>query len=105
MIGQIQIFILDRTPESFDKDIVKDPPAPIHANLHPSHFEPFRKRRTGKLTALIKKGDATLFLYCTLKFKFEGGVKCICRRQRSQAKTTKRPTAVQKPWAINQLGG
>ena len=57
MLGQIQIFILDHAPQPFDKNVIKDSPAPIHANLHARCFEPCRERDTGELTALITIED------------------------------------------------
>jgi len=57
MVRQIQIFILDGAPQSFDKDVIKDPPPSIHADLHPSRQQPTRESTTGKLTSLITVED------------------------------------------------
>jgi len=51
------MFILHRTPQLFDNDVVKDAASPIHTDLHPSRFEPPREGRTRELAALIAIED------------------------------------------------
>ena len=53
MIGQIPIFILDRPPEAFNKNVIKDSASTIHANLYARRLESGRERSARKLTALI----------------------------------------------------
>ena len=57
MVSQIQIFILDRAPQSFDKDVVQDPLPSIHTDLLPRRQQPTREGATGKLTALVTVED------------------------------------------------
>ena len=57
MVRQIQIFILDGAPQSFDKDVIKDPPPSIHADLHPSCQQSTREGYAGELTPLITVED------------------------------------------------
>lgn len=53
MVGQVQVFIFDGPPSSFDKDGIKDPPPAIPTDLHASGYEPIRESRPGELTVLI----------------------------------------------------
>ncbi len=52
-VTQIHLVIFDRTPQPFDKNIIKSPTTPIHTDRNPLREQFSRKRQTGKLTALI----------------------------------------------------
>lgn len=50
---QIHVFVLDASPESFDKDVVQCPAAPIHADRNVVQLEYAGKRIASELTALV----------------------------------------------------
>ena len=60
VIVEIDLFILDGSPQAFDEDIIKDPSAAIHADLYPRGEEPISKHRAGELAALIAVEDGWL---------------------------------------------
>jgi hypothetical protein len=52
---KIDLFVLDRTPETLDKDVVVDPA--VHADSDPRPFQKLRILRARKLRA---RGDRSL---------------------------------------------
>src|SRR5215475_1437889 len=49
----VNIFVLERPPEAFDKDIVKDPSTAIHTDQDAGSLQPPGKFAAGELRALI----------------------------------------------------
>ena len=60
MIRQVQIFILDRAPSSFDEDVVEDTTSTIHAHLNVLGEQDIGKAPGGTLAALITIENLTL---------------------------------------------
>jgi len=59
-VTQVDLFILHRSPEPFDKDVVEHPAAPIHADLNVLRQQDIGYARGRKLTALITIENLTL---------------------------------------------
>src|SRR5450759_805045 len=62
VISQVDVFILDGPPKSFDKDVVQGATPPIHTDPHARHFERVGKRMRRELHALIRVKDGWLAL-------------------------------------------
>ena len=54
---EINPFVLDRTPQSLDKDIIPPSTAPVHTKLAALIFHGIDKRLDGELAALIGVDD------------------------------------------------
>ncbi len=59
-ITQVDLFILHRWSEPFDKDVVEHPAAPIHADLDVLRQQDIGEARGRELTALITIENLTL---------------------------------------------
>ena len=57
IIHQIDVFVLDGAPEAFDKDVVKEAPAAIHADAHTGGGQMGGEGLGGELDALIRVED------------------------------------------------
>ena len=57
---QVDIFILDRSPEPFHKNVVQRPPAPVHADPDPLVQQRLREARGGELRTLVHVEYLTL---------------------------------------------
>ena len=60
MLVDVDFFVLDRTPQAFDKDVVKTATAPIHADMDPSVQQLPSKGKRCELTALVAVEDERL---------------------------------------------
>src|ERR1700679_508993 len=49
----MHFFILDRTPQPFDEDVVHETPAPVHRNRDSGGFELTGEGGAGELRALV----------------------------------------------------
>lgn len=58
----IDLFIFDRPPEPFHKDVVMRPSSTIHPDLDPGFRQTLSEREPGKLCALIGVEDGGLAL-------------------------------------------
>jgi len=58
ILSEIDLFILERAPEPFGKDIVHTPSPTVHADSDPLAFEQVREGGAGKLGALVGIEDA-----------------------------------------------
>jgi hypothetical protein len=50
---QVNQFVLDRSPQPLNEDVVMTTSSPIHANLYTNRFETLRERFRGELAATI----------------------------------------------------
>ena len=60
VVVEVDLFILDGSPQAFNEDIIEDPSAAIHADPYPRGEEPVGERRAGELAALITIEDGWL---------------------------------------------
>src|SRR5947209_5704521 len=57
IIFQKDFFVFDRSPESFNKDIVKDPASTVHTDMNSCPIKDVGKIKASKLRALISIKD------------------------------------------------
>ncbi len=57
---EINLFVVETSPQPFHKHIVPPPPGPIHAGLNPWVFENLSEFLAGELAALIRVEDLWL---------------------------------------------
>ena len=68
VILDIDIFVLERAPETFGENVVKDPATAIHADPDVLSFQYPRERNAGKLRALISIEDLrTTHIHCLVE--------------------------------------
>ena len=57
VVAGIDVFVFDRSPEAFDKNVVIDPTTTIHADPNGFFFKACGELRTRKLAPLIRIED------------------------------------------------
>lgn len=58
VLVEVEMLVLHRAPQAFNEDVVKDPPASVHTDVHPRRFQYTREAVCRKLTALVGRAVA-----------------------------------------------